>query len=141
MNQAFFIIHMIGLGMLFGVGFSHLFIGIASKKWSHDEVISVYSKIIRPLDIMGHSGLGLLIISGLGMLHKYAAALKTMPLLHAKLTLVVILLGTSIYLTRLGKKFVKTHEPALLSKIVTIGKIAHLITLTIVICAVLSFRS
>jgi uncharacterized membrane protein len=140
MRDIFLIVHFLGLSMGLGVGFAHLFLGIASKKWTEDEMVKIYTKIIRPLDIMGHIGMGLLIISGLGMLHPYFPQLAKMPMLHAKFTLVIILMGMIIYLTKKGKKFVQTQDKDLLPQIEWMGSMAHFVGMGVVVCAVLAFH-
>lgn len=140
MKDAFLILHFLGLAMGVGTGFVHLFIGLASKKWSDEETLTIYSKILRPIGIMGHTGLGVLIITGLGMLHPYMKALKGMPLLHVKFTLVAVLLVLTIIMTKLGKKMVKEQDIKYLAKIKKLGSITHLVGIAIVVCAVLSFN-
>lgn len=140
MRDPLLILHFIGLSMGLGVGFTHMFIGIASKKWTQDETLAIYTKLIKPLDIMGHAGFGLLIISGLGLLHPYFKTFGSMPMLHAKFTLVFILLALVIYMTKLGKKMVATQDKEILSKLEKWGGITHFVGIGVVICAVLTFH-
>lgn len=140
MREIFLSLHFIGIAMAVGVSFAYLFIGLATRKDSDEDRLKVHSKIIPALGKMSHIGFGLLIITGLGMLHRYFAAMAKMPLLHAKLTLVVILFALVIYLTRLGKKVVKTQNIETLNKLQKLGKISFILGLVIIILAVYNFN-
>ena len=139
MHEFMLIIHLIGLTMALGAGFSNLFLGSVAAKLSPAERGSFMSKI-GVLGRMGQIGLALLIISGLFLITPYWDVLHQMPLLIAKLVLVVvvlILVGIILSIVRSARR---ENNPALMAKIRPFGLLNFLVGIAIVVLAVLSFE-
>lgn len=133
------IIHFIGLAMALGAGFSNLFLSTVVAKLSPQERGGFMSKI-SVLGRMGQIGLGLLLLSGFGLITPYWKTLHEMPLLIAKLVLVgvvLILVASILFMLRKSKR---ENNPALLAKIRPLGMLNFLVAVAIVILAVLVFR-
>lgn len=95
---------------------------------------------ISVLGRMGQIGLGLLLLSGFGLITPYWKTLHEMPLLIAKLVLVgvvLILVASILFMLRKSKR---ENNPALLAKIRPLGMLNFLVAVAIVILAVLVFR-
>src|SRR5688572_10717769 len=119
MRELMLIIHFIGLAMAVGAGFANLFLGTVASKLEPAERGSFMSKIMI-LGRMGQTGLGLLLLSGFGLMTPYWKVLGDMPFLIAKLSLVVVLLIlVSTVLIMLNKA--KKGNPALFAKIKPLG--------------------
>src|SRR6478609_6930701 len=89
MRDLFLVIHLVGLAMAVGTGFANLFLAAAAAKLEPAERGSFMAKtsiLVR----MGHTGLGLLILSGFYLMIPYWSLLSEMPTLIAKLALVVV---------------------------------------------------
>ena len=137
MRELMLIFHFIGLVMALGAGFSNLFLGNVASKLAPAERGSFMSKI-SVLGRMGQIGLGLLLLSGLYLITPYWKVLDEMPLLIAKLSLVLLLLiSVTTILILLNKA---KGNPAILAKIKPLGMLNFFIGITIVILAVLQFR-
>lgn len=132
-------IHFLGLAMGLGTSFAFMFLGIARSKMDKEEG-KKFALNTFALATMGHIGLGLLIVSGFYLITPFWGSLASMPLLIAKLVLVLTLTISvslaSVY-TRRAKKG-DTH--ASLKKIASLGKVALLSGIAIVVLAVLIFR-
>ena len=139
MRDFLLILHFIGLAMGLGTSFAHMFLGIASSKMPKEEGRSFLVKCLA-IDKMGMIGLGLLIISGLGLMMPYVPTMGKMPLFHAKLTLVVILTLLIMKLMSLSKKARSGQVEETLPKMEKLGKMTLPIALAIVVLAVLTFH-
>ena len=139
MRELMLITHFIGLAMALGAGFANLFLGLVVSKLEPAERGSFMSKTMI-LGRMGQIGLGLLLLSGLYLITPYWKILDQMPLLIAKLVLVVILLILVSRIVLIVSKAKAQNNPALLAKIRPLGKLNFLIGITIVILAVLVFH-
>jgi len=138
MRTAMLIIHFLGLAMGLGTSFGFLFLGMAGSKMEKEKGKQFALNTIA-MGTMGHIGLALLIISGLYLITPYWGNLASMPLLIAKLALVLTLTSavvlTSIYSRRAKKK----NAEANLKKIKNLGKVSLLSGIAIVVLAVFIF--
>jgi hypothetical protein len=139
MKEFMLILHFIGLAMGLGSGLAFLFLGIAWGKLEpakqREQMLNAY-----PIARMGQYGLLLLVITGGYLMAPYWGALGQMPLLVAKLVLVLVLgavVGINSSLARRARKG-DTNVP--LDRMPTLGRIAMLTTLAIVVLAVLVFQ-
>ena len=90
MREAMLIIHFLGLAMGLGTSFALMFLGIAGSRMDKEEGKKFALKTFA-LGTMGHIGLVMLIVSGLYLMTPYWNALSSMPMLLAKLLLVLVL--------------------------------------------------
>lgn len=139
MRDFMLIIHFLGLAMGVGTSIGFLFLGIASSKMSKEEaqkfMLNAYA-----MGRMGHIGLTLLIISGGYLLTPYLSSLSEMPLLIAKLVLVLVL-SVVIGLIAVNSKRAKEGNTELyMKKIEPLGKIGLLTAVATVILAVYVFH-
>jgi hypothetical protein len=139
MRDLFLVIHFIGLAMAVGTGFANLFLAAAAAKLEPAERGSFMAKttiLIR----MGHTGLGLLILSGFYLMTPHWSSLAEMPSLIAKLVLVGIQIIMVTTISLLIRKAKKQNDPTVLSKLRPLRLIIFFIGITIVIFAVMSFH-
>lgn len=139
MRDAALIIHFIGLAMGIGTSFAFMFIGIAASKMSTEEAKSFQINAFT-LSKMGHTGLTLLVLSGLYLMTPYWEILPSSPLLIAKLTLFLILAALVGIIGATAKKAAKADYDMHMKKIATLGKISMLSGLAIIVLAVLNFE-
>ena len=88
---------------------------------------------------MGHIGLTMLIVSGLYLITPFWASLAAMPMLIAKLILVLTLTVSVILATLYSRRAKRGDTEANLKKIAVLGKVSVLSGFAIVILAVLIF--
>ena len=129
MRDGMLIVHFLGLAMGLGTSFAIFFLGIAKSKM--DSSI---------LSTMGHIGLSMLIISGLYLITPFWGALSVMPMLIAKLLLVLVLTIAVILAAVYSKRAKKGDTESNLKKLVFTGRVALLSGILIVILAVLIFH-
>ncbi|MFY0625586.1 MAG: hypothetical protein JXR07_04795 [Reichenbachiella sp.] len=139
MREIMLITHMIGLAMGLGTSFAFMFLGIAAAKMEKEEAINFTVKAFT-LRKMGNIGLGLLFISGGYLMTPYWSQLTEMPTLLAKLILFIVLGALLGILGGKAKKAQQGNPEEQLPKIKTLGRIALLVALTIVVLAVLTFN-
>src|SRR6185369_1545751 len=139
MRDLFLLIHFIGLAMAVGTGFANLFLAAAAAKLEPAERGSFMVKT-SVLVRMGHTGLGLLILSGLCLMTPYWGVLSEMPTLITKLALVVVQIILVTVISILVSKAKKENNLASLLKLKPFGMIIFLTGITIVILAVLTFH-
>lgn len=139
MRELMLILHFIGLAMALGAGFANLFLGSVASKLPPAERGNFMSKTMI-LGRMGQIGLGLLLVSGFYLITPYWKVLGEMPLLIAKLSLVVIILILVTSFIIVAGKAKKENNPALLAKMRPLGILNFLIAVAVVILAVLVFR-
>jgi uncharacterized membrane protein len=89
---------------------------------------------------MGHIGITMLIISGLYLMTPFWKTLNARPLLITKLILVLVLTVCVIVLSVYANRAKKGDTEANLKKIATLGKVALLTGIGIVLLAVLNFH-
>jgi hypothetical protein len=139
MRDAMLIIHFIGLAMGLGTSLAFMFLGMASARMEESERLK-FSLNILALSRMGQIGLTLLVISGLYLMDPYWRNLANLPLLVAKLVLVLVL-GTLVGIISVNAKKAKAGDSAIyLKKIATLGRLSLLTALATVILAVLVFH-
>jgi hypothetical protein len=136
------IIHFIGLAMGVGTSFAGMALGMAAKDLEPAE----RGKFMMRASAIGKNGsigLTLLLLSGLGMAFSRGFS-ETFAwgggAFHAKLTLIVILIGLFGYMQMLQKKAREGAGPAVMAKIPKVGGAMLLIGLGIITCAVLAFK-
>lgn len=133
------VLHFIGLAMGVGSGLAFLFLGIAAGKLEPAKRRE-YLLNASPIARMGQFGLLLLVLTGGYLMTPYWGGLGQMPLLMAKLALVLVLgavVGINSSLARKARNG-DAHVP--MERMAMLGRIALLTSLTIVVLAVLVFR-
>src|SRR5689334_1641824 len=136
MRDLMLITHFIGLTMSLGTGFANLFLGMAASKLEPAERGKFMSNTMV-LMRMGHTGLGLLLLSGFYLITPYWKIVGEMPTVIAKLSCVGLLVIMVSVITILAKKAQREGNPAMLMKLKPFGIINFLIGVTIVVLAVL----
>jgi len=139
MRDFMLVLHFIGLAMALGAGFSNLFLGFATSKLEPAERGKFMAKAMI-LARMGQTGLGLLLLSGFGLITPYWKVLSEMPMLIAKLCCVGILVILVATISTLASRAQKQGNPAMLMKLRPYGMLNFFLGITIVILAVLSFH-
>jgi len=139
MRETLLIIHFIGLTMALGAGFANLFLGTVVSKLEPAERGSFMSKLFI-LGRMGQTGLGLLLLSGFGLITPFWKVIDQMPFLIAKLSLVALLLISVSRILFLASKAQKEKNPAIMLKIRPLGMLNFFLGIAIVILAVLTFH-
>jgi len=138
MRDTALIIHFIGLAMGLGTSFANLFLGLAMAKMPPEEAKSFGIKAMA-LTKMGHIGITLLILSGLYLMSPYWRILSEMPLLIAKLTLVVFLVILISIITSAGIKL-RNGDASQMKIIKPLGRLTLITALAIVVIAVSVFH-
>jgi uncharacterized membrane protein len=138
MRTAMLIIHFLGLAMGLGTSFGFLFLGRAGSKMEK-EAGKQFALSTFAMGTMGHIGLTLLIVSGLYLITPYWSNLASMPLLIAKLVLVLTLTSSVVLSSIYSQRAKRGDVEANLKKIRTLGKVTLLSGIAIVVLAVLIF--
>ncbi len=139
MREPMLILHFIGLAMGLGSGLSFLFLGAAAGKMEPAKRREFMMNAF-PISLMGQYGLLLLVLTGGYLMTPYWRVLGDNPMLIAKL-LLVVLLGALIGInSSYRRKAAQGNAEAYMPKIVMLGRVSLLTTLTIVVLAVLVFR-
>lgn len=139
MREIMLILHFIGLAMGLGTSFAHMFLGIAASKMDAAEAGRFRLQTLV-LGMMGHIGLGLLIVSGIVLMTPYWSLLPSSPLLIAKLVLVLVLGALVGMIGARGKKALRGDTETHLRAIAPLGKAALLTAIVIVVLAVYVFH-
>ena len=139
MRDVMLIAHFIGLVMLIGTSFAFMFLRMASSRMEEKEAQKFILNTFV-LSKMAHIGLALLIISGGYLMTPYWNSLASLPLLIAKLALVLALAAFVGMLSSAAKKAKKGDAETHLKRILPLGRLALLTGLTIVILAVYVFH-
>ena len=139
MRDIVLIIHFIGLAMGLGTSFAFMFLGMSAAKMEKEEARK-FSEKIMIVSRMGHIGLTLLIISGIFLMSPYWQSLPEMPLLIAKLTLVVMLAILIVLIGAASRKAAQTKDEKYEKQVATLGKLSFLTALSIVVLAVYVFH-
>lgn len=138
MREIMLIVHFIGLAMGLGTSIGFIFLGIAGSKMEMPERKKFMLNAFA-LSRMGKTGLVLLILSGGYLITPYWKSLTDMPLLIAKLSLVLLLIILIIIISTMMAK-AKKGEDKYLAKIPVIGRFSLLTVLAIVVLAVYIFH-
>ncbi len=139
MRDIMLIIHFIGLAMGIGTSFAFMFLGIAAAKLAPEDRLKFALQTFS-VSRMGHIGLTLLILSGGYLMTPYWRSLSNVPLLIAKLVLVVILAILIGIISVNMRKALAGNAEAHLKKIGTLGRLTMIVGLAIVILAVCVFH-
>jgi len=138
MRTAMFIVHLLGLAMGVGASFGFMFLGIAGSKMEKEErkkfVLNTFA-----MSTMGHIGLTMLIVSGFYLITPFWGSLAAMPLLIAKLALVLTLTIAVSLATVYSRRAKKGDTESNLKKVAILGRINLLSGIAIVVLAVLIF--
>jgi len=139
MKDLLLITHFIGLAMAVGTGFAMTTLGIVVKELQPPDRAKYMLRAFI-LAKLGFAGLFLLIFSGLLMLFPLWQTLSTQPLLHLKLTLVLLQTIGGSYLMFLMRRAKKEQGGPVMSSIAIFGRILFINGVLIVIVAVLLFH-
>lgn len=136
------IAHFTGLALAVGASFAQFTLRRASATMEPAERTKFMLRTLS-LSKNGSVGLALLLVSGLGMFFMRGPG-ATMaaggPAFHAKLTLVVILIGVFGYAQVLGKRAREAGGGPALAKLPTFGTALLLLGFAIIVCAVIAFQ-
>jgi len=138
MRTAMLIVHLLGLTMGVGTSIGFVFLGIAGSKLEKEER-KKFAMNASAMSTMGHIGLTMLIISGLYLITPFWGALAAMPLLIAKLALVLTLTVAVILASVYSNRAKKGDTENNLKKVALLGRVTLLCGITIVVLAVLIF--
>lgn len=139
MKDAMLIVHFLGLAMGLGTSIGFMFLGITTSKLDKEEKIK-FGLNAFGLSKMGQIGLVLLVISGGYLITPHWENLADMPLLIAKLALVVVLGAMIGIISSFAKKAKKGDAENQMKKIEPLGKLALLVGVAILVLAVLIFH-
>ncbi len=139
MRDIMLILHFVGLAMGLGTSFAFMFLGMAASKMEKEEGRQ-FSDKTAVISRMGHIGLALLIITGIVLMNPYWAVLSSMPLLVAKLVLVVVLAVLIGIIGVNARKAKETKEDKYYQRIQVLGKLSFLTAVAIVVLAVYNFH-
>lgn len=136
------IFHFIGLALGVGASFASVALASAGKELEANERVkfALRTAVLRK---NGSIGLGLLILTGLGMfiLRGPAEVFRWGgPAFHAKLTLVVIMIGVFGYMQVVGKKVREAGGGPLLARLPKLALAMLLLAVATIVCAVLAFK-
>jgi hypothetical protein len=135
-------LHFVGLALGVGTSFALLTLGAAAGDLAAEERTKFMLRA-GALRKNGSYGLGLLILSGLGIfiLRGPAEVMRWGgPAFHLKLTLVVILIGLFGYSQVLAKKVRLAGGGPLMPKLRTLGLVMLLVSISIMAAAVAAFK-
>jgi uncharacterized membrane protein len=135
-------LHFIGLAMGVGTSFAMMRLGMATKDMPLDERAKFFLRAFA-LSKNGSIGLGLLILTGIGMwANKGWSTIMQLGggMFHAKLTLVLILCGLVGFSQVLIKKARQANGGPVMAKIPKLGMAMMVTGVLIVLFAVLAFH-
>lgn len=135
--------HFIGLSLGVGASFAILALRLYARALPPDECAKLTLGAGGALSKNGSIGLGLLIVSGLGMFFMRGPATVMAaggPAFHAKLTLVVILSGVLGYSQVLRKRAREADGGPALAKMPRVGAALLLLSVATVVAAVIAFQ-
>jgi uncharacterized membrane protein len=135
-------LHFIGLALGVGTSFALLALGASARELPAEERTKFMLRA-EALRKNGAYGLGLLVLSGVGILlvrgpaevMRYGGAF-----FHLKLTLVIILAGVFGYTQSVAKKVRLAGGGPLMAKLPTLGRVVLLLGVAIVASAVAAFK-
>ena len=139
MREGMLVIHFIGLSMGLGTSIGFMVLGIAASKLEKEDAQKFMLNSFA-LSKMGQIGLILLVISGVYLMTPFWSSLSELPLLMAKLGLVVMLIALIVAISIAMKKAQKGDLQNQQKTIQTLGRISLLTVISIVILAVLVFH-
>ena len=139
MRDFLFILHLIGMTMAVGTGFSMMALGMATKDMALPDRAK-YMLRAFVISKVGAMGFGILLITGVAMAIPTWSSLVTFGLFHLKLTLVVILAVLLGIIQVLIKKAKRENGGPVMAKIPKVGSAMFLTGIATVIVAVLVFH-
>ena len=139
MREIFLILHFIGLAMGVGTSIVMLVLGRASAKMEIEErkKFMMNASVAR---FVGHTGLALLILTGLYLMTPHWQDLGNMPYMIAKLILVAVLVILVTIIAISTAKAKKGGGAKYMKRAASLGPVALLVALTIIVLAVMTFR-
>lgn len=139
MREAMLILHFIGLAMGVGGSFSLLILRLSTSKMEPKEALKLKLNSFA-LSKLVHTGLLLLVVSGVYLIMPYWQDISSMPVLITKLILVILLISIAFIIRSKVKKAKQGDAKTELPKVALLGKIALALGITIIILAVFVFR-
>jgi uncharacterized membrane protein len=141
MYQLLLALHFLGLALGVGAGFAQFTLGLSSRELSAGERTSLALRTFS-LSKNGSYGLLLLIVTGVGMMlmRGVSATFQVGGAFHAKLTLVVIMLGVLGYSQVLGARARRSGSVSELNKVRTLSRIQLVLGILVVIAATIAFK-
>jgi len=135
-------LHFVGLALGVGSGFASLTLSVTNKDLPPAERVAFFLKL-RGLSQNGSYGLLLLLATGFGMM--FVRGIRETfawggPAFHAKLTLVVVLIGVFGYQQVLMKRARDAGGGPLMATIPVVGRVLLALSLGIILTAVLAFH-
>jgi uncharacterized membrane protein len=134
--------HFIGLAMGVGTGFANLALGATMKDLPPEERVKVALRNLV-LSRNGSIGLLLLLVTGIGMtLSRGLSATFAWggPAFHAKLTLVVLMIGTLGYMQMLIARVKRENGGPAMAKLPVVGRVMFGLGIATVLAAVIAFK-
>jgi len=141
MYDLWLVLHFLGLALAVGTGFAMMTLGMATADMAPADR-GAFMRRALALSRNGSVGLLLLIVSGVGLLLSRGVDVVMAwggGFFHAKLTVIVILIGVFGYMQVQIRK-AKSGDVAAMMRTAIIGRVMLLLGITIVILAVLSFH-
>jgi len=135
MRNPMLIIHILSVVTFVGAALSAFVLNKVANKLNTTEKINIKSALLS-LNYLGKTGLTLLIITGGYLMTPYWSALGAMPLLAAKLTIVVVLLIVLVLLSIKSKKAKKDpseHTFVAVSKLNLLNLVLGLVVVTLAV--------
>jgi uncharacterized membrane protein len=139
MRDSMLILHFIGLAMALGAGFSSLTLSLVAGKMPKEEA-QAFTKKTLSLIYLAKTGVIILLVSGAALMTPYWSQLKTMPTLHVKFTLVLLLLINLIIHSSYAKKVKAEGGEKHFPKLKILARTSLALGLCITILAVLTFH-
>jgi len=133
------IVHFLGLAMGLGTSIGFIFLGKAASKLEQEERLK-FAVNSFALGRMGQIGIGLLVLSGLYLMTSFWSILPSNFLLQLKLFLVLLLIVFLVIIAITINIAIQSDTKTYMKKIQTLGRIALLLALTIVVLAVYIFH-
>ncbi len=139
MRDFMLILHFVSLAMGLGVGFSFMVLGMVRSKMAAEEQLDLQIKCL-PIAKVGKLGMVLLILSGGYLLTPYLESFGSMPWLHVKFTLVLVMLVLIVLNTIKAKKLKKEPSVQNSKTVDRLGILTQLTAILTVVSAVLVFH-
>ncbi len=138
MREPMLIIHLISVATFVGAALSSFILNKVANKQESSTKLSIKSALLS-LNYLGKTGLTLLIITGGYLMTPYWPALGQMPLLIAKLSVVVILLVVLVMLSIKAKKAKKEKTESAFIPLDKLNALNLFLGIAVIALAVLVF--
>ena len=138
-NKILLMLHFIGLALGLSVSISNIvMLGIITKAAPGER--PVLARFPQAMSRVGRAGLVVLWLTGITMVYTRWAGFDGMPWqFHVKITAVVLLTITVLYISSIEKRIAR-GDAAAAAKLPSVGKMASLFALTALVFAVLTFN-